>query len=53
MIGEAFGQLWTSTGLYGFLGLAGSEFGWGNAVMICVGLLLVYLAIKKDSSHCF
>jgi oxaloacetate decarboxylase beta subunit len=47
MIGEAFGQLWTSTGLYGFLGLAGSEFGWGNAVMICVGLLLVYLAIKK------
>lgn len=48
MIGESFKQLWQSTGLYGFLGLAGKDFGWGNAVMICVGLLLIYLAIKKD-----
>ena len=50
--------LWQSTGLYGFLGLAEEvvdpmdatkvfTFGWGNAVMILVGLLLLYLAIKK------
>ncbi|MFA6846186.1 MAG: sodium ion-translocating decarboxylase subunit beta, partial [Sphaerochaetaceae bacterium] len=46
MIGQAFGKLWQSTGLYGFSGLA-EGFGVGNFLMICVGLLLVYLAIKK------
>ena len=42
-------NLWQSTGLYGFLGLGGSDlgFGWGNFVMILVGFLLFYLAIKK------
>jgi oxaloacetate decarboxylase beta subunit len=37
-------ELWVSTGLYGFLQAGG----WGNVVMIGVGLLLLYLAIKKD-----
>ena len=57
-MGEYFVQLWQKTGLYGFLGLAEKfpdpmnpdipfTFGWGNAVMILVGLLLFYLAIKK------
>ena len=42
-------NLWQSTGIYGFLGLGGSNlgFGWGNFVMILVGFLLFYLAIKK------
>ena len=44
-MGAALANLWQSTGLYGFLG-AGS-FGWGNAVMILVGFLLLYLAVKK------
>ncbi len=43
MIGEAFGQLWQSTGLIGFLAAGG----WGNALMIIVGFLLLYLAIAK------
>lgn len=43
MIKEAFSQLWQSTGLLGFI----SEGGWGNVVMILVGLALLYLAIKK------
>ncbi len=43
MIGQAFSQLWQTTGLVGFL-TAG---GWGNAVMILVGFLLLYLAIAK------
>ena len=43
MIGQAFGQLWQSTGLVGFL----ANGGWGNAVMILVGFVLLYLAIKK------
>ncbi len=47
MIGTAFSQLGQSTGVYGFLGMAGSEFGAGNFIMILVGLLLIYLAIKK------
>ena len=37
-------QLWITTGLYGFIH---DEKGWGMAVMILVGFLLLYLAIKK------
>ena len=36
-------QLWNSTGIVGFM----ADGGWGNAVMILVGFLLLYLAIKK------
>jgi len=43
MIGQAFSQLWQTTGLLGFL----SAGGWGNAVMILVGFVLLYLAISK------
>ncbi len=43
MIGQAFSQLWQTTGLVGFLAAGG----WGNAVMILVGFLLLYLAIAK------
>jgi len=43
MIGQAFQQLWETTGLMGFL----SAGGWGNVVMILVGFLLLYLAIAK------
>ena len=46
MIGSAFNQLWQSTGLFGFLGMA-EGFGIGNLVMILVGFILLYLAIKK------
>lgn len=42
-MGVAFSSLWQSTGLVGFL----AQGGWGNAVMILVGFLLLYLAIKK------
>lgn len=41
---NGFTQLWYSTGIYGFLT---EEKGWGMAVMILVGFLLLYLAIKK------
>lgn len=37
-------QLLLSTGIYGFL----QPGGWGNAVMILVGFLLLYLGIKKS-----
>ena len=37
-------QLWITTGLYGFIH---EDKGWGMAVMILVGFLLLYLAIKK------
>src|SRR5574344_1493137 len=37
-------QLWITTGLYGFIH---EEKGWGMVVMILVGFLLLYLAIKK------
>ena len=37
-------QLWITTGLYGFIH---EEKGWGMAVMILVGFLLLYLAINK------
>ncbi|MDD3941926.1 MAG: sodium ion-translocating decarboxylase subunit beta [Sphaerochaetaceae bacterium] len=43
MIGQAFSQLWQTTGLLGFL----SAGGWGNAIMILVGFVLLYLAISK------
>ncbi len=46
MIGSAFNQLWQSTGLYGFMGLA-EGFGIGNLLMILIGFVLLYLAIKK------
>ena len=46
MIGSAFNQLWQSTGLFGFLGFS-DGFGWGNLVMIIIGFILLYLAIKK------
>ena len=41
---NGFVQLWFSTGIYGFLT---EEKGWGMAIMILVGFLLLYLAIKK------
>ncbi|ADN03087.1 sodium ion-translocating decarboxylase subunit beta [Spirochaeta thermophila] len=37
-------ELWMTTGLYGFL----QPGGWGNFLMILVGLVLLYLAIKKE-----
>ncbi len=43
MIGQAFQQLWQTTGLLGFL----STGGWGNLLMILVGFGLLYLAIAK------
>ncbi len=43
MIGQAFQQLWQTTGLLGFL----SAGGWGNLLMILVGFGLLYLAIAK------
>jgi len=46
MIGSAFNQLWQSTGLFGFLGFADGA-GMGNFVMIIIGFVLIYLAIKK------
>ncbi len=46
MIGSAFNQLWQSTGLFGFLGFAEGT-GLGNLVMIIIGFVLLYLAIKK------
>jgi len=46
MIGSAFNQLWQSTGLFGFLGFADGA-GMGNFVMIIIGFILIYLAIKK------
>lgn len=36
-------ELWVNTGIYGFL----QEGGVGNLIMICVGFLLLYLAINK------
>lgn len=43
MINQALSQLWHTTGLVGFLEAGG----WGNLVMIIVGLVLLYLAISK------
>jgi oxaloacetate decarboxylase beta subunit len=47
MIGTALTQLWHTTGLFGFAGLAGAEYGLGNLAMIIIGLVLIYLAIEK------
>ncbi|MBK5201625.1 MAG: sodium ion-translocating decarboxylase subunit beta [Spirochaetaceae bacterium] len=47
MIGTALTQLWHTTGLFGFAGFAGAEYGLGNLAMIIIGLVLIYLAIKK------
>lgn len=43
MIGQAFSQLWQTTGLVGFMAAGGL----GNLVMILVGFALLYLAVKK------
>ena len=43
-IAASFRELWLSTGMFGFLQTGG----WGNAVMIIIGLLLLYLGIKKE-----
>lgn len=40
---ESFKSLWTDTGVAGFLATGG----WGNLVMILVGLVLIWLAVKK------
>jgi len=40
----SFRELWLTTGIYGFLQTGG----WGNLVMIAVGFVLLYLAIKKE-----
>ncbi|AKJ64088.1 sodium ion-translocating decarboxylase subunit beta [Kiritimatiella glycovorans] len=39
---SSFNELWHSTGLYGFL-----DGGLGRAIMILVGLLLIWLAVRK------
>ena len=41
---SGFQQLMLSTGFYGFL----QSGGWGNALMILVGFVLLYLGIKKE-----
>ena len=41
---SGFQQLMLSTGIYGFL----QSGGWGNALMILVGFVLLYLGIKKE-----
>jgi len=43
-LGQAFYELWKSTGIFGFI----QPGGWGNLVMIGVGFLLLYLAINKE-----
>ena len=40
---ESFKGLWIETGVAGFLATGG----WANLVMILVGLLLVWLGLKK------
>ena len=41
---NGFQQLLLTTGIYGFL----QPGGWGNALMILVGFVLLYLGIKKE-----
>lgn len=40
---DSLDELWRTTGIYGFLQAGG----WGNVLMIAVGLLLIWLAITK------
>ena len=40
---EGAKSLWNTTGIVGFM----QNGGWGNALMILVGFVLLYLAIKK------
>ena len=46
-MGASLLNLWQSTGIYGFLGLNSEGFGLPNLIMILVGLLLFWLAVKK------
>jgi hypothetical protein len=47
---EMLVKLWESTGIYSFIQQTQLEWtlGIGKAIMICVGLVLIYLAIVKD-----
>lgn len=44
--GEVMKGVWESTGFYGF---GATSFGWQNAIMILIALLLLYLAIFKEA----
>ncbi|HMV80125.1 MAG TPA: sodium ion-translocating decarboxylase subunit beta [Leptospiraceae bacterium] len=48
-LGDTLSTFWTSTGIYGFLFPQNGNWvqGWGRLLMINVGILLLYLAIKK------
>ena len=46
-MGASLLNLWQSTGIYGFLGQNAEGFGLPNLIMILVGLLLFWLAVKK------
>ena len=52
--GETFGELWRSTGIYDLYRQTTSNFsktwtlGLGRLLMICVALVLIYLAIAKE-----
>ena len=52
--GEAFSNLWHSTGIYDLIRQSRSDFkntwtlGLGRVLMMCVALLLIYLAIVKE-----
>ena len=52
--GETFGKLWESTGIYDLYRQTTSDFsktwtlGLGRVIMICVALILLYLAIAKE-----
>lgn len=42
-LARSFSELWSSTGIYGFFQTGG----YGNLIMILVGFILLYLAIRK------
>lgn len=44
--GEIMKGIWESTGFYGF---GATSFGWQNAVMICIAVLLLYLGIFRGA----
>ena len=52
--GETFNKLWQSTGIYDLIRQTTSDFsktwtlGLGRVIMICVALILLYLAIAKE-----